>query len=103
MLAIKLPKGKTGAAFERAAVECSARIRIINNQHVAELERWRKGAHMLNTTIYDPILDAPERPREISILTDKRSRYQRMADACKHSTGDVYLDADTWDEIKGYY
>lgn len=103
MLAIKLPKGKTGAAFERAAKQYSAAIAVYNGKHKQALEEWRKGAEHLGQDIWTTELDTPSKPHQISELTCKRERYWRRADACKHSTGDVYLSADEWEEIKGCY
>jgi hypothetical protein len=94
VLHIKLPKNKVAKACECVAKQCSSLIAIINDQYRFDLECWRKDGK-------DG--DPPNKPRDLFVFTEQRSRLYRMADMAKHSTGDVYVSAELWDEIKGVY
>lgn len=100
MLNIKLPKGKVA----RALVECAdAYAASANAARIAfhkDLEVWRKDMN----SVCGHRGAAPLPPRSpCSTNKDKALKFMEMAVACTHSTGDVYIGADLWAEIKGYY
>lgn len=101
MLHIKLPKGKVAAACERAAEQCSNRIKVLNVQYHCDLESWRKDAVKHAWGVHKD--GAPERPPLMEVLSQKRDRLHAMADMAKHSTGDVYVSPELWNSIKGMY
>lgn len=92
MLHIKLPKGKTAEACKLAAKYHSDMHFAANNKFHADLEAWRKTGGNVSPPF------APPRDHKRTA-----ERLESMGEACKHSTGDVYISHDLWEEIKGYY
>jgi len=97
-----LPKGKTAQACERAAEQCSRRIAVANDRYLSELERWRKDSDQGSIRTVERC-SPPARSNDVELLTNERSTLHRMADMCKHSTGDVYVSPELWNIIKGIY
>lgn len=95
MLHIKLPKGKTSDALARTAARYEARDRYEVQDFKAKLEAYRK-------TMYTENPDQPPRPANREFQGRSHDLY-KLAGACSASTGDVYVDAQLWDEIKGDY
>lgn len=93
MLHIKLPKGKVASACERAGQYYSQMNRAKLDQYRADLEAWRKSGLAVNYPPTPPTLYNHNKARELL----------SMAEACSFSTGDVYVSAALWNEIKGWY
>ena len=93
MLHIKLPKGKVATACERAGQWYSDVNRAKRADFMRELEAWRKTGHIH--------VAPPEPPSDRDARKSKE--FLGMADACSFSTGDVYVSAALWEEIKGWY
>ena len=97
MLHIKLPKGKTAEALARLADRYTQMDEAEMSGYEALLEAWRKD----KKTGHGPAFPLPRPP-----IRDFQSRARKLyiqAGACSASTGDVYLSATLWDEIKGDY
>lgn len=103
MLHIKLPKGKVSSACERAAEQCSRRIAVENDWYLCALETWRKSGGDLTEPRQAHFNPPPIRSNDVELLVKERSTLHRMADMCKHSTGDVYVSPELWNIIKGVY
>ena len=101
MLHIKLSKGKTKRALMARAKWYYDRAEAATAAYHAEIETWRKlGTH-------DPRRAFSEGPPAYihngMSYTAKAMGLVAQADACAHSTGDVYVSVETWNEIEGYY
>ncbi len=98
MLHIKLPKGKTAAACHAAGNYHARLAEAERTGYLRDLEAWRKGLNRISEGRYPPY--APKScERELATAT----RLLDMADTCSFSTGDVYVSAELWHQIKGYY
>lgn len=97
MLHIKLPKGKTADALCRVAARYEARDRCAIQDFNAKLEAWRKNMHAPQGANLNP-------PNGLNReFQDRARKLYKQAGACSASTGDVYISATLWDEIKGDY
>lgn len=101
MLAIKLPKGKTAKAYERAAEDLSKDIARVNSAHRAAATRWKNTDD--DNLAFAEAATAFKHSAYITQKTQERESLLRKADACIRSTGDVYVDHAEWEIIKGHY
>lgn len=87
MLNIKLPKGKMATACEHASQyhSCMNEAKHMNLKTENDL-RFLDSLYIL-----------------IKHHEVKAQQFLDMADACKFSTGDVYVSFELWNEIKGFY
>ncbi len=100
MLNIKLPKGKVARALVTCAEVYEQRAKAGNIAYHSALEGWRKDMTFIRQhggpTIYPP-------PTPSTVHQVKATKFFDMATGCSASTGDVYISAELWTEIKGYY
>jgi len=100
MLNIKLPKGKVARALMDCADAYAASVEAERIAYHKDLEVWRKdqaGPRLPGGRSEHP----PSTPS--STNKDKALKFMEMAAVCTYSTGDVYVSAELWAEIKGYY
>ena len=100
MLNIKLPKGKVARALVTCADVYAASASAERTAFHKDLEVWR--CDMNSIVRRKEGASLPPRPPS-STNRDNATKFVEMAVACTHSTGDVYVSAELWDEIKGYY
>jgi hypothetical protein len=91
-----LLKGKVAQACEWAGQYHSRLAEAERMAYLRDLEAWRKSANIAGRGRFPP-----QPPTDTERVTAKR--LIDMADACSFSTGDVYVSADLWNQIKGYY
>ena len=101
MLNIKLPKGKVARALMDCADAYAASVEVECIAYHKDLEVWRKNRSGPRRGTLGQINYPPSAPN--STTKDKALKFMEMAAACTHSTGDVYVSAELWAEIKGYY
>lgn len=101
MLNIKLPKGKVA----RALMECADAYADVAKAERAtfhkDIEVWRKDMNFVPGRDAGGAALPPSGPSRAT--KDKALKFMEMAAACTYSTGDVYVSAELWTEIKGYY
>jgi hypothetical protein len=74
---------------------------VAREAYRAQLEAWRKTIRLMDSV---PVSDWPPMVSgEAEYHLGKAAHLLGLAEACTHSTGDVYVDVTTWNEIKGYY
>ncbi len=103
MLNIKLPKGKVARALVTCAEVYEQRAKLEHTAYHKDLEVWRKDMTFIREhggrAIYPPTAPAPP-----NLVCEHRAvKFFDMAAGCLASTGDVYVDAELWADIKGYY
>lgn len=92
-LHIKLPKGEVVRACIAMADLNRQRNGVLRVQYHQAVENWRK---VMKATDYSSLIEMPTPPvwRPVGKYTD-------MAIAAKASTGDVYVSAELWVELRG--
>ena len=93
MLHIKLPKNRVKFACIAMADFNRKRNEVLRLQYHHEVETWRK---MMKATDYNAQLVIPTPP-----FFHPVKKYTDMAVAARASTGDVYVSAELWTEIRG--
>ena len=91
MLTLILPKAKVARALLDCADAYAAAAKAEERAYGLDLEKWSRGQE-----------GRPPTPPK-KALKDGALKFMQMASACAHSIGDVYVDFELWQEIKGYY
>ncbi len=99
MLNIKLPKGKTATACEAAADQYERKAIAARADYDKSWIDWK---HLMRMGSL-PSLALPPTSDCIHHHGSKAKRFKRLACACLASIGDVYVSAELWEEIMGFW
>lgn len=112
---IKLPKGKVATAALRAAEQAERKAQAARVDYVAAVKRfteaWERHIEAHPSVVMPlsgvmpgaPFLGVPPSSDHIHQYGKLADKLRLLAKTAKASNGDVYVNAETWHEISGYW